>query len=245
MNCTCWSCAQRLQHGHCSSPGVKACKRRCTSGRGRRIHIILVWQTWRRMKGVWSVLGYQELPCSKVTDSACWHKWPIQTLHIPLQGKHHLTIVNVYTPTLTNPSEIKDTFCSETENHHPVAWQHPINWWCGEISVLGFAWSAQCGLVWLDIKGSATVTTIDYCSSICSEFKLCITNTVFGLPDKHMDASPFKNQASHQLCHHLTERHFWHSNHQGEAQSWVVNRSLNGVVAAFSINQTFMQAECC
>ena len=37
----------------------------------------------------------------------------IQTLHIPLQGKCHLTIVNVYAPTLTNPNEVKEAFYSE------------------------------------------------------------------------------------------------------------------------------------
>ena len=38
----------------------------------------------------------------------------------------------------------------------------------------------------------------------------------------HMDASLFKKLPSHWLCHHWTKRHFWHSNHQGEAQSWVL-----------------------
>ena len=61
----------------------------------------------------------------------------------------------------------------------------------------------------------------------------------------HMDASLFKKLASHPLCHYLTKRHFWHSNHQGEGQSSVLNGSLNNVVTALSTNQTFMQAECC
>ena len=74
MHCTCWSCAQRLQCGHCSSLGVKVFWRRCTSWRGRSIHILLVWQALRSMMGIWSIPGYQELPHSKAADSACCHK---------------------------------------------------------------------------------------------------------------------------------------------------------------------------
>ena len=112
-HCTCYSCAQRLQHGHCSSPGVKVCWRRYTSWRGRRIHTLLVWQAWRRMKGIWSMPGYQEVPCSKAADSACCCKWPDPDLVYICVRKWHLTIVNVYAPTLTNTGEVKKTFYSE------------------------------------------------------------------------------------------------------------------------------------
>ena len=39
----------------------------------------------------------------------------IQTLQIPLQGKWHLTIVNVYAPTQADTSEVKEAFYSDLE----------------------------------------------------------------------------------------------------------------------------------
>ena len=97
----------------------------------------------------------------------------IQTLHIPLQGKCHLTIVNVYAATLTNPSDRSRRHFTVIWKPPCIAWQHPVNWWCWETSMLRLAGSAQCGLVWLDIKGSATVTAVDYCSSWCAQNSNC------------------------------------------------------------------------
>ena len=120
-------------------------------------------------EGVWSLLCNQELPHSKVTNSACCHKWPNPTLCIPLQGKCHLTIVNIYAPTLTNPSEVKEAFYSELK----TTISSITTWWCQETSMLDLTGSAQCGLVWLDIKGSATVAAIDYCSSEYAQNSNC------------------------------------------------------------------------
>ena len=57
--------------------------------------------------------GYQELPPAKLLTLTAAINDQIQTLHVLLQGKQHLTIVNVYAPTLANPSEVKEAFDSE------------------------------------------------------------------------------------------------------------------------------------
>ena len=113
MHCTCCSCTWRLQCGHCSSPGVKVYLRRHATWRGRRMHILLVWQTWRRMKRIWSMPGYKDCLAAKLLTLSVAINDRIQTLCIPLQGKQHLTIVNIYAPPLTNPSEVKEAFYSE------------------------------------------------------------------------------------------------------------------------------------
>ena len=71
-----------------------------------------------------------------------------------------------------------------SRRHFTVSWkpalvvcQHLINWWCWDTSMLGLAGSAQCGLVWLDVKGSATVTAIDSYSSQCAQNSNCASPT--------------------------------------------------------------------
>ena len=72
----------------------------------------------------------------------------------------------------------------KSKRHFPVSWkppsvvwEHLINWWCWEIPMLGLAGSTQCGLVWLDFKGSATVTAMDYWSSQCVQNSNCASPT--------------------------------------------------------------------
>ena len=86
---------------------------------------------------------------------------------------------------LTDPSEVIEGYLTVSWKPPSVAWEHQINWWCWETSMLRLAGSAQCGLVWLDVKGSGNSSSNGLLLLLmCMEFKLCITNTVFRLPDK-------------------------------------------------------------
>ena len=39
----------------------------------------------------------------------------LMTLHLPLRGKHHATIISAYAPTMSNPEEVKDKFYEDLE----------------------------------------------------------------------------------------------------------------------------------
>ena len=130
-----------------------------------------------------------------------------------------------------------------------IAWQHLIKRLCWETSMLWLAESAQHGLVWLDINGVGNSNKNGLLLLLMWHRNKTVHHQhsfqIARQAQMHMDASPFKKLASHWLCHHSTNRHFWNSNHQDEAWSWALNGSSDGVVAALSINQTITQPECC
>ena len=66
-----------------------------------------------------------------------------------------------------------------TENWKPplVVWQLLINCCCSKTLVLRLAGNSQCGMAWLDAKGSATVTTMEYCSFLCTQNSNCASPT--------------------------------------------------------------------
>ena len=88
----------------------------------------------------------------------------IQTLHIPLQRKHHITIINFYVPTLTNPSEVKEAFYNEVKTTISSVATSDKLMMLGDFN----AWVGRECTVWPGVircQGVSTVTAMDYCSS--------------------------------------------------------------------------------
>ena len=141
----------------------------------------------------------------------------------------------------------------KSRRHSTVSWKPPLVVW--QLLINSCCWESQCSgwqefTVWPGVIGCqelATVIAMDYCSFRYTQNLNYASPTIVQIARQaqvQMDASSFKKVASHQLCHHLTKRHFWCKNHQGEVWSWVLNESSNGVVTAMPINQTSTQAEC-
>ena len=96
----------------------------------------------------------------------------------------YLTIVDVYAPTLTNPSEVEEAIYSELKT--TISSVATFN----KLLSLG-DFNAQVGrelIVWPGVIGCQGVCNSNSSGLLlllmCTEFKLCITNTVFRLPDK-------------------------------------------------------------
>ena len=125
-----------------------------------------------------------------------------------------------------------------------VAWQHLIIWWCWKTSMLRLAGSAQCCLVWLDVKGLATVTAIDYCSSQCARNSNCASPTQCLDCQTSSNAHgyiPIQKAGISLTMSSLNKETFLTFK---PPLSWVLNGSSNCVVTALSINHTSVQAEC-
>ena len=107
------------------------------------------------------------------------------TLRVPLARGRFMTLRSVYAPTLDSSDEDKDAFFTALRNtlqHVPRT----------DKILLAGDFNARVGsshLVWRNVSGRHGVGSVNSNGlrllDLCSEFSLCITNTMFQLPNKY------------------------------------------------------------
>ena len=106
------------------------------------------------------------------------------TYRLPLAVNKHATIINVYTPTMTNPDEVKDIFYDDLDSIISATYRTDKLILLGDFNAI----AGTDHQIWEGVIGSEGVGKCNRNGILflrkCAEHDLLITNTFLNLPNK-------------------------------------------------------------
>ncbi|XDV44251.1 hypothetical protein PO909_012565 [Leuciscus waleckii] len=125
---------------------------------------------------------------------------------VPIDNNMHLTIVNVYAPTMTYPDEEKEAFYQElTTIVSRVPPQHKLLV-VGDFNArVGSDCETYAGIIGKFGKGKKN-TNGDLLLHFCAQQELCLTNTFFSQPDKNFFTWKHPRSGHYHLLDYIVTR---------------------------------------
>ena len=125
------------------------------------------------------------------------------TLRVPLEKKRYKTLVNVYAPTMTYPSEEKEAFYQELTQVVQKVPREDKTLILGElIARVGTDWETYTEVIGKFGKGMKN-SNGELLLNFCTQQGLCITNTFFHQPDKNFYTWKHARTGLHHLLDYV------------------------------------------